>query len=387
MSGKITILGLGGAGCRIIRRLAADAERFPDLRLLAVDTDERSLAETGLPEENRLLAGSNWRNGRGCSGNEIDGQRAMAKERPVLERLLADSEVLMVLGGLGRGTATGGMMVLPSLVAKLKIPSVFLLTLPFSMEGHTIRRRAEQVLNDDVFPVAEAVAVIPNDLLFSTLEASTSLEKAFDLADTEMARTALALTQVLLAGNLLNSSFDDLTAVFKRKKNICGIGIGIAAADGDPSAVVEQLLYSPLLGGPSRLADANAVVLSLLGGPELSLGTGKGILDLASRQLGENAQVLVAAATSPQWAGQLQLTALAVKFQEEEAVSRPVARKPRSAVSRGSSSAGDMTQPTLPFTQMDKGIMVGTIPVSWGAEDLDVPTFQRRNAVIDNGRE
>jgi len=31
--------------------------------------------------------------------------------------------------------------------------------------------------------------------------------------------------------------------------------------------------------------------------------------------------------------------------------------------------------------------MVGTIPVSWGAEDLDVPTFQRRNAVIDNGRE
>jgi len=387
MSGKITILGVGGAGCRILRRLAAVQKQFPDLRLLAVDTDERSLAETGLPAENRLLAGSNWRNGRGCSGNEIDGQRAMAKERPELERLLAGSDMLMVLGGLGRGTATGGMMVLPSLVAKLKIPAVFLLTLPFSMEGHTIRRRAEQVLNDDVFPVAEAVAVIPNDLLFSTLEASTSLEKAFELADTEMARTALALSQVVLAGNVLNSSFDDLTAVFKRKKNVCGIGIGTAAADGDPSAVVEQLFYSPLLGGPARLADADAVVLSLLGGPELSLGTAKGILDTAGRQLGENAQILVAAASSPQWAGQLQLTALAVKFQEEEAAPRTTARKPHPAADRRTQPNTDMTQLTFSFTEMDKGIMVGTIPVFWESEDLDFPTFQRRNAVIDNGRQ
>ena len=35
---------------------------------------------------------------------------------------------------------------------------------------------------------------------------------------------------------------------------------------------------------------------------------------------------------------------------------------------------------------ISKGIMERTTPVMWNNEDLDEPTFKRRNAVIDDGR-
>ena len=38
------------------------------------------------------------------------------------------------------------------------------------------------------------------------------------------------------------------------------------------------------------------------------------------------------------------------------------------------------------FDTVSKGIMERTTPVMWNNEDLDEPTFKRRNLVIDDGR-
>ena len=71
---EITILALGGAGCRILRALA-EAPAAQSLRLLAADTDAESLARSGVTENCRLLAGARWRGGRG-SGAKRPGSIA-----------------------------------------------------------------------------------------------------------------------------------------------------------------------------------------------------------------------------------------------------------------------------------------------------------------------
>ena len=132
------------------------------VRLLALDTDRSALDSTGLPEENLLLAGEVWRSGRGCGGSEIDGQRAVAHERPKLEELLKDSRFLVVIGGLGGGTASGGAPIVLSVAAKLKVPNIFMMTLPFMLEGPRRRNLAEKVLNESLFEVADAVVTLNN---------------------------------------------------------------------------------------------------------------------------------------------------------------------------------------------------------------------------------
>ena len=103
---KITVLGIGGAGCRIMRhiKLAPGADK---LRLLVLDSDTGSLEESGLPPECRIIAGMNLRSGRGCGGNEILGRSAVAVERPRLGKILEGTEILLIIGGLGGGLCTG----------------------------------------------------------------------------------------------------------------------------------------------------------------------------------------------------------------------------------------------------------------------------------------
>ena len=151
----IAVLGLGSAGVRVVNLVS----RMPEaahLRLLAVDTDSEALDGCPLPEENKLLADRQWRNGRGCGGDVLKGQRSMARERAALETLISDSKLLLVIGGLGGGTASGGAPALAGLAGRLKIPTIFLLTMPFSLEGHSKRKISEDTLQE-LLPVVDVL--------------------------------------------------------------------------------------------------------------------------------------------------------------------------------------------------------------------------------------
>ena len=391
---KITILAVGGAGCRIMRLLKT-LPGAENLHLLALDTDRAALEETGLPPENLLLAGELWRGGRGCGGDELDGQRAVAHERARLETFLRDSEFLVVVCGLGGGTASGGAPIVLSVAAKLKLPNFFVVTLPFMLEGYRRRNLAERVLSESLFELSDAVVTLPDDLLFSTLTGDTPLATAFELADRECAGTVLALSAILSAGNLLNADLASFTTLLKRRKCQCSIGVGAlhtaeecSAADA-PEKLVSGVLASPLLGGPQVLKSADAVVVSMLGGNDLSIGEVRNTLGLIGRYIPERAQQLTAASAHPDWQGARQLCVLAVKYDAETPVpeTAPEARRPSARGEREREKAPEKTeQLTLQFETVSKGIMERTTPVMWNNEDLDEPTFKRRNAVIDDGR-
>ena len=379
---------------RVLRTLpGAESVRF-----LALDTDRASLEATGLPPEDLLLAGELWRGGRGCGGSELDGQRAVAHERPRLEAVLRDSKFLVVLCGLGGGTASGGAPVVLSVAARLKLPNLFIVTLPFMLEGPRRRNLAEKVLVD-LFDVADAVVTLPDDLLFSTLPGDVPLAAAFEMADRECAGTALALSSVLGAGNLLNADTASLTALLKRRKSVCSIGVGIVRADDGcpageiPERLVSGMLASPLLGGPQVLKAADAAVVSMMGGNDLSLGDVKNTLELVAKYLPADAEQLTAASSRPDWQGARQLCVLTIKYSEptpelhpRASASRPRPEPQRRPAAGGGSSPRAGEQLEFELDPISKGIMERTTPVIWNNEDLDEPTFKRRKLVIDDGR-
>ena len=389
---KITVLGIGGTGCRIVGILRENPLSAP-LRLLAIDSDSAGLHGSGQPEEARLLAGARWRAGRGCGGSVLDGQRVVAHERSRIEKLLEGVPFLLVIGGLGGGTASGGMPVVLSVARKLEIPTLFFVSLPFTLEGHSKRKIAEDTVKEELLGLADAVICLPNDLLFSVLESTTPLSNAFKLADQELSRTVLALTMVLLHGNLLAADFGNFITLLRRKKSFCSIGVGVASSEIDGEnrgeAAMERLLHSPLLGGADKLGEADAVIFTLLGGPELSLGETKQLLELAGRQVKPETRLIVGAATGEEWAGKLMLSAVTVRFDAESEASELLRSSSERAPKRTRSAAAhaaDADQLILPLEPISKGVMERGPQVKWGNDDLDVPTFKRRNITIDNGK-
>jgi cell division protein FtsZ len=389
MNENICIMAVGGAGCRIIGEFSAleEAKKF---RLLALDSDVESLKNSGLPEENRIQVGKLLRSGRGCGGDVISGQQALANERKNLVSILEDIKVLIIVTGLGGGLATGGLPVILGVAAKLHIVTAVIATLPFSMEGFMRRQHSEDKLKNDILPLADAVVVLPNDLLFSTLPAEVTVNDAFKLSDQEVSRSVLALVSILGGGNLFSADFASFTSVLKRRQTLCSLGTArVDDADNAIEAAMEKILASPLLGGPDALDNADAVLFSLLGGPELSLATARAALDLCSRQIDKDAEknILLGAATAEEFAGKLQLTVLAVRYLDRSEIAREPVRKRGGVRNTHNESSDDELQMDLPnLTVEDKGIMANTVPVVIDGADLDIPAFKRRGIVIDCGK-
>ena len=395
----ITVMALGGAGCRILRKITENPLSGP-LNLLAVDTDREALAASGVPPEKQILAGVCWRDGAGCGGSPLDGQRAIAHERLELEKAIDGSSLLMVIGGLGGGTCSGGAQVAVSVAHKQGIPVLFLLTLPFSLEGHSRRKIAEDTVKKELTGLADAVICLPNDLLFSVLAPTTKLSDAFALADQEVSRSIIALSTVLAQGNLLKTDLSTFLTILKRRKSYCSFGVARVSGETNSNQRVQdcmsQLLSSPLLGGADKMRKADAVILSLIGPPDLALGETKALMELAGSYTNAECQLVAGAATTDSLSGELLLCALTVEFDRESELGvektepQPTtgrSRRSRKNVPENNGETEDAVQQLLPMDVVTRGIMEKTVPVIWEGENLDIPTFQRRGIVVDTGKE
>lgn len=392
MANNITILAVGGAGCRIIREFAGNSAAG-NYRMLALDSDVESLQKSGLPETSLIQAGKLWRSGRGCGGDIMAGQMAVANVRKELTAALEKCDTLLVVAGLGGGLASGGLPVIFGAAAKMHLNTVLLCTLPFAMEGYQRRKLADDQIVNDILPVADAVIALPNDLLFSTMDAEVSLAEAFHCSDVQMAYSLLSLGAIVGGGNLFSADFAAFTGVLKRRHAMCAFGAGVVdAGDDAPEKVMEKLLESPFLGGSEALKSADAVAFSLLGGPELSLGNAKAALDLAGRQVGNEPEkiVLLGAANAEELAGKLQLSALAVRYLDKNNGESGRSGKRKSGNNRHFTAMPDEhggEQLALPnLIAEEKGIMENTTPVIVDGEDLDVPAFKRKGLIIDLGK-
>jgi len=385
---KVLILGIGGAGVRIagaVRALPTAAA----LTVAAFDTDSEALkhAET-LAADARILGNEQWLNGHGTGGDVVKGQRAAAQESERLKELLGGARLAIVAGALGGGTATGGAGVIARVARSLNVPAVFVLEMPFAFEGNARRKTAEDGLRE-LLGQADAVITLPNDLLFSVLPPETPFAEAFRMADVELAGVIAGVVDILLPGNLLSADFGDLSAVLKNRKSYAAVGVGRGFAEQPGEAcrqALASLCDSPFLGGAAKLREADAVLLNLTGGPELSLAEVRRTLESAGAMAGLTARLLAGANVREDFRNQVRLTALAVKFDERDAVDKRVADAAKPARRRRAAASSEgAIQPVLPLAIATSGIFESTAGTVIDGVNFDVPTYHRKQIAIDTG--
>ncbi|MBE6380267.1 MAG: hypothetical protein E7047_05000 [Lentisphaerae bacterium] len=386
---EVVILGLGGAGGRVVQTINSLPEAA-GLRLCVFDTDRRALEQLELlPDNCKVLCDEQWLLGQGTGGDVMKGQRAIAREGNQLQQLMHDAALLLIVGGLGGGTATGGAGVISRMARSNNLTALGIFEMPFSFEGPGRSRAAENGLRE-LLALSDTVMGIPNDLLFSVLPAETGFADAFNLADGEFARAVLGIVDVISPGNLLSADIGDLAAILKSRKSYAAIGVGYGDSD-EPGESCNQaltaLLDSPFLGGAAKLKDADAVILNLTGGEALTINNVTRTLESAGALPGIAAKVMVGANVRPGMGSRVHITAVAIKYDERETVTRPVAEaaKPARRTRRREQSAAQPVQQMLPLTMNSCGIFEGRTPTIIDGVNFDVPAFVRRQVSIDTG--
>ena len=385
-SKKILIVALGGCGAKTLNAFA----RLPGsglFKTLLLETDKESAAQCTASEVLRVEV--NWaaNTGLGCGGDPKKAERAFSRKRNELTQALSGQDFIIVIGGLGGGTATGGVRAVASVIRNLSIPSVFMLTTPFSFESYTKRNTAEQCLKD-LLGIVEVLVPLPNDLLFSSLPPDTEVDSAFEKAAYELASSVFGIAELFRSRKLIGPDYAEFSAVLTKAANTCSFGCGRASQkDGlDRCAIaLERMLESPFLGGMDRLTGCSALIVTMTGG-DLQLGEMKRTLENLISFLPVGIPVSAGATINPEYHDQIQLCALAVQYvqpvrpSESQSPSQELLWKTLPGQNKGSFEQG-----LLNLQSYSKGIFSNCQPVKYKDEDLDIPTFQRRGISIDKG--
>ena len=387
---KIIVVALGGCGAKTLNAFAA-LPGIDGIDTLLLETDKESAAQCKAAQILRTVA--NWAadTGLGCGGDPMKGERAFARERAKITSLISGHDFVIVTGGLGGGTATGGVRTIASVIRNLSVPAVFMLTTPFSFESYTRRNRAEQCLLD-LRDVTEALVPLPNDLLFSTLPPDTEVEPAFEKAAAELAASIFGVAELFRSRKLIGPDYAEFSATLKKAGNTCAFGSGRASSEDGLdrcSLALERMLESPFLGGVDRLGSCGALIVSMVGG-DLQLAEMKRALENLASLLPAGVQVSAGAAVNPAYKGRVQLSALAVHYHQLRESERPEHTQESLWNSTPAASSGPVGKNTfeqglLDLQSYSKGIFSNCAPVKYKDEDLDIPTFQRRGVVIDKG--
>ncbi len=382
ITARATVIGLGNAGTKIMRELSLmNASSW--LSIGVADTDKASLEQSSI--HTCFPVGFEWTQGQGCGGNAIKAERAFAHpSRNIINEFIKDSSILIVTGGMGGGTATAGCSSLARAAKKMGIPSVFIVTTPFSFEGHSKREVAESGIKM-LLPDADVVIAIPNDILYSSIPAHTSAEEAFRKSDIEIARAILGIAEIIRCRNILSADLSDFKNILQKRKSSCCIGLGNADRNEGENfchTALERLMLSPLLGGTENLREANAVILTLTGGPELNIGEMRHSLEAVQRHIGPETKLIVGANTDQIYSGLVQMTLIAVRYEILPDATGPE----ETSELRDFPEQAQSDQPELALLPVSKGIFSNTSRNIYASQDLDIPTFLRHGVHLDKGR-
>lgn len=301
----VRLVGIGGAGANAVAHMAKTDLR--DLKPIVLHTSARILDTVDAPE--KILLGADLTHGLGAGGDPSVARAAAERDLAVLKTVCQDVDLLFVVTGLGGGTGTGIAPVLARVAKECGALVLGVATLPFDIEGPRRQRQAQQGLAE-LKAAADAVICLSNQKIFRVVDENTSVLEGLKLTNDLLAQGIRGLWNMLTRPGLIHVDLADLAAVLRDRHCESAFAAVEAQGEGRAREVIEQLLASPLLDGAQALGEADAILVNLVGGPDLSMADVKRVMEEINRRV-DNAQIVMGATVAAGYEGRLGLTLVA----------------------------------------------------------------------------
>lgn len=425
----IKVIGVGSAGCNAVEQLAR--VELDSVSFAVVNTHVSVLSQSSGAEKH--LLGSKIRRGLGTGGDPEQGRVAAEADLAKLRALCQGADIVFLVAGMGGGTGSGAAPVLAQVAKEAGALVLGIVTLPFDWEGSRRQRQAQLGLQH-LKEVADAVICVPNQKITRLIDENTSIVETFAIINNLLAQGVRGIWRLLTQPGLIRIDFADLCTVTQGRHSESSLATAEAMGENRPRQLVEKLLAHPLVEGERTLAQADAVLLSLVGGPDLTMAEVNRLMEQLNRHC-DHAHLVFGAAIDRAMTNRLAATLLVARDDsrcvegpqpatartEADAVSQPpaplsrelsipieeldsAARPPcrivvpppalsrekteqlyrrQAAGSRQRKTTSRWRQGHLPLEVISKGRFDKSEPTVLHGEDLDVPTFVRRGVPLN----
>jgi cell division protein FtsZ len=261
---KLTVVGVGGAGCNAINNMIATGLTGVDF--IVANTDAQALVAAST--ERRIQLGAELTEGLGAGSRPEIGEAAAEEAVEDIRNAIRGSHMVFIAAGMGGGTGTGAASVIARVARESGILTVGVVTKPFLFEGARRMRIAEAGVNE-LRNYVDTLIVIPNQNLFRIASPTTTFSEAFVMADQVLYSGVACIVDLILKEGLINLDFADVRTVMSGMGTAM-MGTGEAAGEGRATVAAEEAISNPLLDDVS-LRGAKGLLLSITGGPSLTL--------------------------------------------------------------------------------------------------------------------
>lgn len=387
---RLKLIGIGGAGGNAIAQIAGKPGALTGVEFIAINTDLQALH--GITGAEKLQIGSSVTHGLGAGGDPEIGARAAQQDAERIEAIVHNTDIVFITTGLGGGTGAGAAPVVARIAKEQGAMVLAFAALPFAFEGE---RRRQQALTglEQLRAQADAVISIPNDKLQKLAGDTATAIDAFERGNEIIATGAQAIWQLLSRKGLINLDFADLRTALGGKHSDGIFSFGEGTGSDRSRDAVKSLIESPLLDGGETLAKAEAVLVSVRGGPDLTVADVQRAVEPISR-LATRAQVIMGAAIDENYEDRISVMVLAAanllprRIPQTIAARAPVARSnaarptPAAPATPAKKAAAQPRQEDLPLEKVTRGRFDKSEPTLYNGEDLDVPTYLRRGVSL-----
>jgi len=412
----IKVFGIGNAGISMMQRLVDSG--LQGVEFVAVNTDAASLLGSSATQKIHLE--TKLMRGMGTGGDPERGQAAAEEAAAKLKEICQGAGVVFIIAGLGGGAGTGISAVLARAARESGAIALGFVTTPFDCEGRR-RQNAAQEGVEALREAADGVICLPNQKVFKLIDENTSVVSTFKLIGDLLADGVKGVWRLLAHPGLLDVHFGDFCAMMRDRHMESSFATTEAIGATRSREAMDKLLAHPMLDGGQLLAESDAVLVSLIGGPDLTMVE-------VNRVMGEiqgrcdGAHVMMGAAIDEKFCERLAITVIVarkgeaphenarVRMKPEEletqllsqtATTKPKSRlvppapelspdkveqlltRQRAGGTRGRKASAKMRQGQLPLEIISKGRFDKSEPTIHMGEDLDVPTYIRRGISLN----
>ncbi len=377
---RIAAVGVGGGGTHALEAMCEAWRNGP--RVIAINTDAKDLQAVRVPD--KLQIGAAITRGLGCGGDAKTGRMAAESSARDLMDRLKNLDLVFVVVGLGGGTGTGAAPVVARLAHETGALVIAIATLPFAFEGEgraQVAREGVQLLRDE----ADAVILAPNERLFKLWPPGTPAAQAFREADVMLGMGVSAIWKLLVRRGVVHIDFATLRSVVRASGGTSVFAYGEARGPERAAQATRMAIESPLLDGGVVLRHAQSLLVSIVGGPDLTLGEVETVMEGVRNASRKDAHVFMGAALDPQWGDTLSVTLISSERWSPEETAPAEAEGPDESISAlaGRKKRVKPTQAQLGFEPVSKGLFKDVEPTYLKGEDLDVPTYIRHGVTIE----
>ena len=358
----LLLIGIGTAGSSI----ASGVNRAfgEGLRYVLMDTDVVS-GQSGGPF---TLLGGNRLSGRGAGGDVVTGRLAAEESIRTLDEHLEGVRIAVIVTALGGGTGGGATLEAAKHLSERGIPSVVFATTPFTFEGEDRQRNARGVMTM-IEEQANATFFMPLDkLIGDTDNMDAALKRAVDTV----------ASGVTLFWRLIEKPGYIRLDTERLRHLLSGAGRGRFATitvQGPSRAAmaVDGLLRSELLAASS--GPVRATLCGILAGNDLLLSEVGKVADGVRSAFGGLSFDLATVNDEQTFSGRLSVVVMLFES-NAKAEDKP---QPNSAMSTRTRKP----RGPLGVSPNGRGRFKNAEPTIWNGEDLDTPTFIRKNISLD----